>query len=240
MEKETSTTDNTSDIRDMLTDCDQMKSTSGNKQSDSADIVNNQSKDDVASISSHNISLNITRTIIASCEEEEHDSDLGSMSNDSLASNNDMAEDDDNFCDEESVDLCDDDDEGCNNGGGIVKEDDDRKMPAEQEDENANAKESNSEAKAQTSSGTEGGSSTNADELPTEKNPNDDSERAVENCRAMLNSIDEILKGNSLFCSNDRRTELSTEIAQSLGQTAPNTIIAVLGNTGVGKVCGRR
>ena len=59
--------------------------------------------------------------------------------------------------------------------------------------------------------------------------------RALKQSHSVLKSLDKILLDNSLFCSSNRRTQLRDEINACLEKTAPDTIIGVLGASGVGK-----
>jgi hypothetical protein len=51
----------------------------------------------------------------------------------------------------------------------------------------------------------------------------------------VLNDLQNLLKDNSLFCSQERREDLSDEIRERLASSAPRVVVGVLGSTGVGK-----
>jgi hypothetical protein len=59
--------------------------------------------------------------------------------------------------------------------------------------------------------------------------------QALEQSTTVLREIETLLKDNPVFCSEERRLEWTAEIQKSLQMTAPDTIVGVLGNTGVGK-----
>ena len=73
---------------------------------------------------------------------------------------------------------------------------------------------------------------------PAPKNPNAKYDEAVSNSRHLLTQLSELLQNpeNASFCTEARRQEWTQEIAASLKTTAPDTIIGVLGSTGVGYV----
>jgi nitrate reductase NapAB chaperone NapD len=58
---------------------------------------------------------------------------------------------------------------------------------------------------------------------------------ALEQSTRVLREIETLLKENLVFCSEERRLEWVAEIQENLQMTAPDNIIGVLGNTGVGK-----
>ena len=60
-------------------------------------------------------------------------------------------------------------------------------------------------------------------------------DQALKGSCDVLNEIKTILDDNPLFCSADRRKDWTDEISESLAKSAPNVVIGVLGNTGVGK-----
>jgi hypothetical protein len=51
----------------------------------------------------------------------------------------------------------------------------------------------------------------------------------------VLNDLQNLLKDNPLFCSQERREDLSDEIRERLASSAPRVVVGVLGSTGVGK-----
>lgn len=57
----------------------------------------------------------------------------------------------------------------------------------------------------------------------------------IDKSSSNLKSLEALLQRNPLFCSAQRRADLSEELREQLSQTAPNTTIGVLGHTGVGK-----
>jgi hypothetical protein len=69
------------------------------------------------------------------------------------------------------------------------------------------------------------------------ENPNTKFDEAVASSRDLLRKLMNVLDQpeNEIFCVQSRRREWKAELANSLKQTAPDTIIGVLGNTGVGK-----
>ena len=60
-------------------------------------------------------------------------------------------------------------------------------------------------------------------------------DQALKSSCEVLNDIKTLLSDNPLFCSEDRRKDWTAEISESLSKSAPNVVIGVLGNTGVGK-----
>jgi len=58
---------------------------------------------------------------------------------------------------------------------------------------------------------------------------------AIEDSCDTLRKLDTLLTENPLFCSQQRRLDWQAEIKESLQQSAPRTVVGVLGNTGVGK-----
>ena len=75
-----------------------------------------------------------------------------------------------------------------------------------------------------------------ATEMPLVTNPNQESDEALESCQSVLRSAKKMLDENPSFCSENRRGEWCKDINAILENSSPNTIIGVLGNTGVGKV----
>ena len=63
----------------------------------------------------------------------------------------------------------------------------------------------------------------------------DECKIAVEKSKAALTKMKSILVENELLCSQNRRQEWTKEISDLLNDSEPQTIIGVLGNTGVGK-----
>lgn len=70
--------------------------------------------------------------------------------------------------------------------------------------------------------------------IPAE-DPHKIHDEALKNSCNVLHDIKNLLKDNPLFCSEDRRNDWTAEISESLTKSAPNVVIGVLGNTGVGK-----
>lgn len=60
-------------------------------------------------------------------------------------------------------------------------------------------------------------------------------DQALKSSCAVLNDIKNLLNDNPLFCSENRRKDWTAEISENLAKSAPNVVIGVLGNTGVGK-----
>ena len=70
-------------------------------------------------------------------------------------------------------------------------------------------------------------------EPPTDENPHKDADQALTTCWTVIRSIETILKEQEHFCSEARRREWLQETKELMGKTSPDTIIGVLGNTGV-------
>lgn len=73
---------------------------------------------------------------------------------------------------------------------------------------------------------------------PTEnepENPHVAHDTAIGQSKQVLQDLDQVLKENPLFCSEERRADWTDEIRENLNRSDPNTVIGVLGNTGVGK-----
>ena len=73
-------------------------------------------------------------------------------------------------------------------------------------------------------------------EKPALMNPNLENDEALESCRSVLATARKMLDDNPLFCPENRRGELCSDIIAMLKNESPKTTIGVLGNTGVGKV----
>jgi hypothetical protein len=74
-------------------------------------------------------------------------------------------------------------------------------------------------------------------DTPDSGNPNEESDCAIRDSRVVLKSIQDMMTKNPMFCSQHRRNDWNNEINDILSNSAPKTIVGVLGNTGVGKVC---
>lgn len=74
--------------------------------------------------------------------------------------------------------------------------------------------------------------------VPLPENPNTKFDEAVASSRTLLRKLTDVLDQpeNENFCVQARRKEWKAELTNSLKQSAPDTIIGVLGNTGVGCV----
>lgn len=73
------------------------------------------------------------------------------------------------------------------------------------------------------------------EEVKQAEDPHKIHDEALKSSCNVLNEMKTLLNDNPLFCSEDRRKDWTSEITESLAKSAPNVVIGVLGNTGVGK-----